>query len=58
MSLLFVDWFGRSLQVYHLEFDKESIYDDRQSEKAKFCGPVDIVLNMRLICNVDLLTRK
>ena len=27
MSPLFVDRFGRSLQVYHLEFDKDAIYD-------------------------------
>ncbi len=32
---MFVDQFGRSLQIFHLEFDKEAISDGYRSENAR-----------------------
>ena len=40
---LFVDRFGRSLRVFHLEFDKEAISDNCRSKNARYRWGIQIL---------------
>ncbi len=54
ISSLFVDRFRRSLPFFHLEFDKEDIFEGKRSENGlSFCDTVDLV---KIISSNGILT--